>query len=269
MIFAMMAAASLSAQQVPPVEGGPSMIRDASLAMAAGRLEEAKLIIGRAVSHDVHGPAIDRLTADLAFASGNYAEAVAIYYRLARSPDKESGDCEKGALSALRIGRMEDARLLVECAISTPKASWRAWNARGVLADRTGDWRLADQSYEEAMRLSPDEAAILNNEGWSKLLRGDWRSAVGLFEQAATRDRTSKRIANNLDLAKSALAADLPSRQADESDAEWAVRLNDAGVAAELLGDRQRAIAAFTQALEASPTWYERASNNLEAASKP
>jgi Flp pilus assembly protein TadD len=269
MIFLMMAAASLSPPQAPTAEAGPSLIRDASLALAAGRLEESKLIIARAVSQGVQGPEVDRLTADLAFASGNYSEAVAIYQRLARSPEKENGDCEKGALSALRTGGMEQARPLVECAVSTPHASWRAWNARGVLADWTGDWRVADRSYEEARRLSPDEAAILNNEGWSRLLRGDWRSAVGLLAQAAALDRTSKRIANNLDLAKSALAADLPSRQADESDAEWAVRLNDAGVAAELLGDRQRAIAAFTQALEASPTWYERASNNLEAVSKP
>ena len=269
MIFLMMAVASLSAEQAPTADAGPSMIRDASVAIAAGRLEEAKLIIARAVSHGAQGSAIDRLAADLAFASGNYAEAVAIYQQLARSSDKKSGDCEKGALSALRIGNIEDARPLVACAVASPKASWRAWNARGVLADRTGDWSIADQSYEQAHRLSPDEAAILNNEGWSKLLRGDWRSAVGLFEQAAALDRTSKRIANNLDLAKSALAGELPSRQGDESDANWAVSLNDAGVAAELLGDRQRAIAAFTQALEASPTWYERASNNLDAVAKP
>jgi Flp pilus assembly protein TadD len=269
MIFVMMAAASLSAQQPPAAEGGSAMMRDASLALAAGRIEEAKLIIARAVSRGAQGPAIDRLTADLAFASGNYAEAVAIYKHLSRSPNKEDGDCEKGALSALRIGNIEDAKPLVQCAISSPDASWRAWNARAVLADWTGDWVAADQSYAEALRHSPNEAVLLNNEGWSKLLRGDWRSAAGLFEQAAALDPTSKRIADNLDLAKSALAADLPSRQADETDAEWAVRLNDSGVAAELLGDRQRAIAAFTQALEASPTWYERASNNLEAVTKP
>jgi hypothetical protein len=46
------------------------------------------------------------------------------------------------------------------------------------------------------------------------------------------------------------------------------VRLNDAGVAAQLLGDRKRAIAAFTQALDASPVWYDRASNNLKQLSQ-
>jgi hypothetical protein len=41
--------------------------------------------------------------------------------------------------------------------------------------------------------------------------------------------------------------------------------LNDAGVAAEMLGQKKRAVAAFTQALDASPIWYDRASNNLKA----
>lgn len=269
MILAMMAAASLTAQQPSTARDSSSMIRDASIAIAAGRLEEAKLLISRAMSQGAQGPAIERLTANLAFASGNYAEALALYQHLARISAKESVDCENGALSALRIGRIDEAKPLVDCAVLSPHASWRAWNARGVLADWTSAWAVADDSYEHARRLSPGQAAILNNEGWSKLMRGDWHSAIGLFQEAAALDGTSKRIANNLDLAKSALAADLPSRRTEESDAEWAARLNDAGVAAELLGDRQRAIAAFTQALDASPVWYGRASNNLEAVSRP
>jgi len=59
----------------------------------------------------------------------------------------------------------------------------------------------------------------------------------------------------------------LPRRKPGEADSDWAARLNDAGVAAEALGDRKRAIAAFTQALEASGSWYERAANNLAGAS--
>jgi hypothetical protein len=89
---------------------------------------------------------------------------------------------------------------------------------------------------------------------------------VGLFEKAAPRDPKSSRIANNLELARAALASDLPKRRPGEDDRAWAARLNDAGVAALLLGDKQRAVAAFAQALEASGSWYDRAANNLKAA---
>ena len=51
---------------------------------------------------------------------------------------------------------------------------------------------------------------MLNNQGWSRLLRGDWRGAVGFFEQGAALDPKSRRMANNLELARAALAGDLP-----------------------------------------------------------
>ena len=129
-----------------------------------------------------------------------------------------------------------------------------------------GPWPT--KSYARAHQLAPDEARVINNQGWSKLLRGEWAAAIPFLEQAASLDSKSERIANNLELAKAALAADLPRRRAGEPDQDWAARLNDAGVAAELLGDTKRAVAAFTQALEASPVWYDRASNNLKALSQ-
>ena len=128
------------------------------------------------------------------------------------------------------------------------------------------DWAIADGSYAKAVALAPAEGEVLNNMGWSQLLRGDWRAAAALFAQATEREPKSQRIANNLELARSALAADLPKRHAGEDDKAWAARLNDAGVAAQMLGDKARAVAAFTQALEASGSWYDRAANNLQAA---
>ena len=263
MIFAFAAAASLAAQPAPAAAPDPTILKDASHAIDAGRLKEAKLIIARAVADGFRGAPIERLTADLAFASEDYLQAWSLYQHLAASPDKSAGDCEKGAVAALQLGRVADAQPLLDCAIATQGASWRTWNARGVLADFKHDWAMADESYARASELAPREARIANNQGWSKLIRGDWAAAIPLFERAAMLDGKSDRIANNLELARAALSSDLPERRSGESNADWAVRLNDAGVAAELLGDRKRAVAAFTQALDASPIWYDRASNNL------
>ena len=274
MILTLAAAASLAAQKPPatrpPVASppDPTILQDAAHAIDGGRLEEATLLIAKAISEGFRGDPIERLTANVSFASGKYLEALVAYQHLAGSPDKEIGDCEKGAISALELGRIGDAKPLVDCAVAPTHPSWRAWNARGVLADFTHDWTVADESYARAHELAPKEARIVNNEGWSKLLRGDWAGAVPFLEEAAALDPKSERIANNLELAHEALAADLPQRRDGESDRDWAVRLNDAGVAAELLGDKQRAIAAFTQALDASPMWYDRASNNLKAISQ-
>jgi Flp pilus assembly protein TadD len=169
----------------------------------------------------------------------------------------------------LKIGEPTKAAAMIACATAAPDASWRAWNARGVLADLNRDSTAADEAYDRASRLSPNEAEVVNNQGWSQLLRGNWVRAIELLERATALGPDSSRIANNLELARAALDSDLPRRRSAESDRSWAARLNDAGVAAQLLRNRQRAVAAFTQALEASGSWYARAANNLGAASTP
>lgn len=253
----------------PTPAAGPAFLRDAADAITAGRYEQARLMIAKAMTRGTTGSAIDRLTADLAFATGQYDQALAEYRQLAPSFPGDALLCERAMIAALKTGRVDDAQSFADCATSAPGATWRAWNARGVLADLKHDWASADEAYEQAVRLAPDEAALANNRGWSRILRGDWHLARDHFEKARELDPKSARIANNLELARAALATELPRRNDGESDRSWAERLNDAGVAAHLLGDRKRAIAAFTQALEASDSWYSLAANNLDAASNP
>jgi hypothetical protein len=58
----------------------------------------------------------------------------------------------------------------------------------------------------------------------------------------------------------------LPQRRPGEGDAEFAARLNDAGVVAQVQQQHRKAIAAFARALTTHTRWFERASNNLEHA---
>ena len=78
-------------------------------------------------------------------------------------------------------------------------------------------------------------------------------------------DPSSTRSRNNLELARAAIAEDLPQQRQDESDSDFAARLNDAGVAAAQRGQRAKAIAAFSRALAVRDKWFPRAANNLAA----
>jgi tetratricopeptide (TPR) repeat protein len=202
--------------------------------------------------------------ADLAYASGKNAEALARYETVLKRAPANRAVLEPAGIAALKLGNVERASELLSRATAVPSASWRAWNALGVVADLRSDWVTADDCYSQAMKLAPDELGPINNQGWSLLLRGRWQDALGYFEKASAINPKAKRAGNNLELARNALAAELPARRAGETDESWAARLNDAGMAAAILGDRGRAIAAFTQALDASGTWYARAANNLE-----
>ena len=268
MIILLWAAANLAAQPLPKQAVQSTILVDAGSAIEAGRLDQGRLMIGRAMAAGFAGPPVDRLIAQLDFASGDYAQALARYERLIASSGRQPRDCEYAARAALKIGRIATAKPLIDCA-TAQGASWRAWNVRGAYADLTGDWAMADEAYDRARQLAPDEAEVINNQGWSQLLRGNWQRAEALLKEAAARDPKAERIANNLELATAALAADLPRRLRGEPGSDWAARLNDAGAAAALLGQKARAVAAFSQALEADGTWYARAANNLEAVSRP
>jgi tetratricopeptide (TPR) repeat protein len=262
----LMAAASVASAAPPPVTIPPeALLRGASQAIAAGRLDQARLMTSRAVAEGLHGEAVERVLADLAFADGKYDEALARYESLLADDKDNAGLLERAGIAAVKLGDNARAARLLRRATARTAATWRAWDALGVVSDLDRDWTQADDAYANALKLAPGEAEVINNRGWSHLLRGDWSEASVDFARAAAISSNSTRIANNLELAREALSADLPRRRAGESDEDWAQRLNDAGVAAQLLGDKARAIAAFTQALEASGRWYARAANNLEA----
>jgi Flp pilus assembly protein TadD len=265
MIWAVLAAAAVSAAPVPASPAAHELMAGAAHAIRANRLDQANLMISRAVAAGASGRELDRVLADFAYASGYYAEALARYEALLKVAPSDQSMLEPAGIAALKLGNVQRASSLLSLATSGSRASWRSWNAFGVVADLKADWARADDCYERASRLAPHEAEPINNRGWSLLLRGDWKDALGLFQQAIALDPKSKRAENNLELARTALAAALPTREPGESEASWAARLNDAGVAAAILGDKTRASAAFTRALDVNGTWYERAANNLQA----
>jgi Flp pilus assembly protein TadD len=244
-------------------------LTEAAHAISAGRLEQARIMINESIKAGAKGEAVDRLLADLAFASGDYPAALAAYKILLGSHSGDLVLAERAGIAALRTGDTARAAILLERATTSPSASWQAWNARGVAADLRADWDVADVAYSKALALQPKRASVVNNWGWSLLIRGRWTEALEQLERAAALDPKSERIADNLDLARTAVSEDLPRRRPGESDSDWSARLNDAGVIARIRGDKQRAIAAFAQAIEARSQWFERAANNLALAETP
>ena len=260
-MISIVAAAFLAAQA-----GADRQLLEAEHALAANRIEQARLHARRV---NARTPRLNRLLGNIAFAEKNWAEAYARFREaLMQEPDDVRSTTRAG-ISAMKFGDLVGARALLGRATAHPGASWEAWNAAGVLADLESDWTRADQAYANAARLAPAEAQIANNQGWSLILRGDWKAAVVLLERASAANPRSAKIRNNLDLATAALTEGLPNRGKGESNADYAARLNDAGVAARMRGEDDRASAAFSRALMVNDIWYARAAQNLsEGASK-
>jgi Flp pilus assembly protein TadD len=244
-------------------------LAEAGRAIAAGRLDQAKTMLGVAIGAGAKGEPVDRLLADLSYARAEYAQALGLYRALLADHPEELLLLERAGISALRLGQLAEATALLDRATRLPQAGWSSWNARGVAADRQGRWDEAEAAYARAMALDPLRAQIFNNLGWSMMLQGRWTEALASFEQAATLNPKPARLANNLELAKAAVAADLPQRLPGEDDEAFAARLNDAGVVAAAAGQTKRAEAAFAQAIEVRSRWYARAAENLAAMGTP
>lgn len=244
-------------------------LAEAGRAIAAGRLDQARSILSVAIAAGAKGDPVDRLLADLHYARGEYVQALTYYRQLIAAHPDEALLLERGGIAALRLGGAAEATALLDRATRQPAAGWRAWNARGVAADRQGRWDEADAAYDTAAELDAGRAEVPNNRGWSLMLRGRWAEALASFERAASINPKLPRLANNLELARAAMAADLPVRWSGESDDAYAARLNDAGVVAAAAGQAKRAEAAFAQAIEVKSRWYARAADNLAALASP
>ena len=269
----MLALAEPAAAAAPPAEPSQPQsqisLAEAGRAIAAGRLDQAKTILGVAIAAGAKGEPVDRLLADLSFARGEDEQALILYKTLLGQHPDEVLLLERAGIAALRLGRAVEATALLDRATRQPQAGWRSWNARGIAADRQGRWDEADAAYAQALALDPSRAEVANNHGWSMMLRGRWVEALASFERAAAINPRLPRLDNNLELARAAVATDLPHRLAGEDDESFAARLNDAGVVAAASGQTKKAEAAFAQAIEVRSRWYARAAENLAALGAP
>jgi Flp pilus assembly protein TadD len=73
-----------------------------------------------------------------------------------------------------------------------------AWLGLAACYDRLRRFDLADRAYAQAIRLVGSTPEILNNQGFSYMLRGDYRRARTTLFAAQTKDPASPYIANNL-----------------------------------------------------------------------
>jgi Flp pilus assembly protein TadD len=75
-----------------------------------------------------------------------------------------------------------------------------AWLGLAASYDRLRRYDLADRAYKEALSIYGSRPEVLNNIGYSFLLRGDLRKARQKFTEAQSKDPENPTIANNIAL---------------------------------------------------------------------
>jgi len=75
-----------------------------------------------------------------------------------------------------------------------------AWVGLAASYDRLRRFDLADQAYAQAIKLTGPTVQVLNNQGYSLMLRGNLKEARRKFLKAYELDPGNPTIANNLEL---------------------------------------------------------------------
>jgi Flp pilus assembly protein TadD len=75
-----------------------------------------------------------------------------------------------------------------------------AWVGLAATYDRIGRYELADRAYASAVKLSGETIELLNNQGYSYMLRGDYPAARKKFLKAYAREPNNPTVLNNLRL---------------------------------------------------------------------
>jgi tetratricopeptide (TPR) repeat protein len=91
-------------------------------------------------------------------------------------------------------------RRAVEAAPGDAHRDAEAWLGLAACYDRLRRFELADRSYGQALKILGPTAELLNNQGYSYLLRGDYHRARIKLAAAHDRDPNNAYIQNNLDL---------------------------------------------------------------------
>jgi Flp pilus assembly protein TadD len=73
-----------------------------------------------------------------------------------------------------------------------------AWVALAATYDRMMRFDFADRAYARAVGISGETSQILNNQGYSHMLRGNLKTARQKFTKAAAKDPGNPTIQNNI-----------------------------------------------------------------------
>jgi len=98
-------------------------------------------------------------------------------------------------------GQLNEAIAELSTATSMDAKLNEAHNLLGVAFDRKGLGERARESFQQAIKVEPEDAQSLNNLGFSLYQSGNYRAAVDRLKRANKLAPTDERILNNLGLA--------------------------------------------------------------------
>lgn len=125
---------------------------------------------------------------------------VSARHHAGQAPYHASDNLLVSAKTDFREGRFGLAEQSYRKAVEVTPRDAEAWIGLAASYDRLRRFDLADRAYEQAVKLVGRTPMLLNNLGYSQLLRGDLKKARKYFLAAYDGDPDNPVIRNNIEL---------------------------------------------------------------------
>ena len=235
--------------------------------MSRGRLEQAFVSYGKvlALNPDNHGARLKKgrillQRSLLEEALGEIGEV------LKQAPDHPGANVAAGE-AYLRSDLLREAEGHLRRAALADPSLWRAHALLGIIHNREKEYDLAETALRTALALNPEAGEVHNNLGLTLAATGHNEEATETFRQAMRHGAANQKTCNNLGMSLSRLGRlgeALDAFRCGGGDTARAAAYNNVGFFLFLSGNHQKAVGYFERALEASPTYYARADENLK-----
>ena len=191
------------------------------------------------------------------------AEAVTVWSDITRHPEGSEEDKVQLVDALVRADQWDGAKEVLD-QISPVEQSYQRYRLEAMIADANQEWERADEFYETASGLTTRPAAILNNWGYSNLIRGNYIDAEMLFQEAVRQNGKLFTAKNNLMMARGAQGKyDLPVMQMTQT--ERAELLYTLALTAIKNGDVTIGTGLLREAVDSHPLYFEAAARSLAA----
>lgn len=209
-----------------------------------------------------------RLTREL-IARQDWREAFFYADQLHRERPKDAEVLVLRGIIFREQGLTHEAETDLKEALGRDEKLAEGYAALGLLYDRTERGAEAEKLHRRANELSPDNAAYLNNLGFSLFLRGKHSDAIKIYQQASRLDPTNRRIRTNLGFAYAA-SGDWPraAYEFDKGGFTPAQARNNLGFAYERKGDLGTAYGLYIEAIHLDPNCTQARANLVAVAAK-
>ena len=191
------------------------------------------------------------------------AEAAKVWTEVVESAEATSEDRVALADALIRAGDWSKAEDVLN-QIPPTYETYDRYRLEAMVADADKDWQKSDSFYETAAGLTTQPSRTLNNWGFSKLSRGDFKGAEDLFLEALTYDPAMFTAKNNLMMARGGQRKyDVPAISMTQ--VERAQLLYTLALAAIKQGDVSMGKTLLEEAVDTHPQHFDEAVRSLRA----